>query len=93
MNSKVKRYWLRSPEEQQEVIRRICKYLEEVGYKERISYHCPRSDRDSNDGFNTILSVKELKELKEVVGFIDIETEKYSITLGSVSVSYFEKRK
>ena len=95
MNSKigVNRYRLNTPEERQEAISRICQYLEDIGYKEWISYHCPRTDRDSDDGFFTTLKIDELKELKELSGIIDIETEKYFISLTNFSVSYFELKK
>ena len=90
--AKVERIKFANANERNEVVSKICDYLEKSEEKVYISNHYSE-DRDSGAGFNKILSIAELRDLKEILGFVDIENEEYSFSLSNVSCSYFKLAK
>ena len=76
-------------EERNETINKICNYLEKSGGKVQISNHYSEGC-DREVGFNKILSIDELRNLEEILGFVDIEGGEYSISLSNCSCSYFK---
>lgn len=86
---KVERIKFANADERKEAINKICDYLEKSGNQVHISNHYSE-DRDSGVGFNRILSIDELRNLKEILGFIDIDNKEYSISLSNCSCSYFK---
>lgn len=76
-------------EELVNTINKVCDYLENLETKVHISNHYSEG-LDSGIGFNNILSIDDLRNMKKIAGFIDIEGGEYSIAMSNVSMSYFK---
>ena len=87
--SVITRIRFRKPEDLKIAIHKICDYLENVDTEVHISNHY-RMGLDSDIGFNKILNIDDLRNMEEILGFVDIEGGEYSISMSNVSMSYFK---
>lgn len=88
--SSVSRVLLRRPEDLRKAINEICDYLAKCEEKVYIVNRNINGKEEDGNFYNAI-TIDEFRNMDEIVGVVDVESEEYSLSLTSISCSYFKK--